>query len=61
MNEELILINEGQIELKAINLASQISMNVDVSGFSSGIYSVAQINDSIYVGTTGKIYKLSGN
>jgi len=61
MKKELMLINEeGQSKLKAINMASQISMNVDISGFSSGIYCVAQINGSTYVGTSGKIYKLSG-
>jgi len=61
MNKELVLINEqGQSKLKAINMASQISMNVDISVFGSGIYSVAQINGSTYVGTYGKIYKLSG-
>jgi len=61
MNKELVLINEwNQSKLKAINVASQISMTVDISDFSSDIYSVAQINGSSYVGTTGKIYKLSG-
>jgi len=46
--------------LKAINIASQISMNVDISRFSPGIYSVAQIDGSTYVGTHARIYKLSG-
>jgi len=61
INKEIVvIIEEGQSKLKAINMASQISMNVDISGFNSGIYSVAQINGSTYVGTSGKIYKLSG-
>jgi len=61
MNKEIVvIIEEGQSKLKAINMASQFSMTVNISGFSSGISSVAQINGSTYVGTSGKIYKLSG-
>jgi len=56
----MIVIEWGQNKLKAINTASQISMTVNISGFSSGIYFVAQINGSTYVGSRGKIYKLSG-
>jgi len=58
--EIIIVTGWGTTKLITINMASQISMNVDIFGFDSHIYSVAQFNGSIYVGTDGKIYKLSG-
>jgi len=61
INQEIMILTEwGRSKLKAINIASQISMNVDISRFSPGIYSVAQIDGNTYVGTHARIYKLSG-
>jgi len=61
INQEVMIMTDwGQSKLKAINIASQVSMNVDISGFNAGIRSITQINGNTYVGTHGKIYKLSG-
>jgi len=61
ISRDLMIINEySHTKLKAINMASQTSMTIDISGFSSGIYSVAQIYGSTYIGTPGYIYKLGG-
>jgi len=61
INQQLMMVTEwGQSKLKAINMVSQVSMHVNISGFSSSVYSGAQINGSTYVGGDGVIYKLSG-
>jgi len=61
ITQQLMMVTEwGKSRLRAINMASQVSMNVDIFGLNSGIYSFAQINGSTYVGTKGNIYNLGG-